>query len=125
MGCNKSHENLNDCHYFACSWVTIGDLGTLNAHCMSSVINILDKRVKSKCKCISMQLKMTVAGCDAIQTGRDVLTMIMNTLIHSDTLVHTYQTTHCHNPDDSHLHRPQYDPQISYHMKGSESSPSK
>lgn len=58
---------------------TLDDLGTSNAHCLSTVVNILDKRVESKCKCkcISMHLKMTVAGCDAMQSGRDVMTMMI------------------------------------------------
>jgi len=56
---------------------TLDDLGTLNAQCLSTVINILDKRVESKCKCISMHLKMTVAGCDAMQSGREVMTMMI------------------------------------------------
>jgi len=41
------------------------------------VVNILDKRVKNKCKCISMHLKITVAGCDAMQSGIDVMTMMI------------------------------------------------
>jgi hypothetical protein len=78
MECNKSDENLNDNHYFACSWVTtLDDLGTSNAQCVSTVVNILYKRVKSKCKRISMHLKMTVAGCDAMQSGRAVVTMMI------------------------------------------------
>lgn len=77
-GMQKSVENLNDCHYFAYSWVTtLDNLGTSNAQCLSTVVNIWDKRVKNKCKCISIHLKITVAGYDAMQSGIDVMTMII------------------------------------------------
>jgi hypothetical protein len=55
---------------------TLDDLGTSNVQYLSTVVNILDKRVESKCKCINIHLKMTVAGCDAMPSGRDVMTIM-------------------------------------------------
>jgi hypothetical protein len=100
-----------------CSWVTtLEDLGTSTAQCVSNVVNILYKRVKSKRTCISTHLKMTVAGCDAMQSGKRCNDHDDTTVLPA-ILVQAQQTTQCHNPDDSHHHIPQYEPQISLHMK--------
>jgi len=46
VGCPESEENLYGYHYFAYSWaMTLGDFGTLNAYCLSTVPNIWCERV--------------------------------------------------------------------------------
>jgi hypothetical protein len=77
-----------------CSWVTtLEDLGTSTAQCVSNVVNILYKRVRSKRTCISTHLKMTVAGCDAMQSGRDVMIMMIQQFF----LQHLYMPSRLHS----------------------------
>jgi len=59
---------------------------------------------------------MTISGCDAMPSGRD-FNGHDDTTVLSAILVLAWQTTWCQNPDDSYHHIPQYEPQISLHMK--------
>ena len=56
-------------------------------------------------------MKLTTAV--ATQSGKDVLTITMDTTVNSETLVCTDQTARCQNPEDSYIHRMQCDPQMS------------